>query len=115
MIDWRVLQKLANGKPEKIRGFALRFLESTGLGLEQMRDAATAADSQALHGLGHKFKSPARSIGALHFGDLCHALEEAGRLGNIESARSLVAALHQMFARIRAQIEQLYVPALAEP
>ena len=115
LIDWRVLQKLANDKPEKIRKFALRFLESTSVGLEQMRDAATAADRQALHGLGHKFKSPARSIGALRFGDLCHALEEAGRLGDIESARCLVAALHQMFARIRAQIEEHFAPALAEP
>lgn len=114
LIDWRVLRKLANGKPEKFRRFALRFLDSTSAGLDQMRDAAAAGDSQALHGLGHKFKSPARSIGALRFGDLCQALEDAGNLGEIERARGLVAALRQMFARLRLQVEGRFDFALAE-
>ena len=113
LIEWSVLERLANGKPEKMAKFALRFLDSTTKGLAEMRAAIENADCEALAGLGHKFKSPARSIGASGFGDICQSLERVANDRNLESARHLVSTLDQRFDELRGEIE-LRLPAMAQ-
>jgi len=113
LIEWSVLERLANGKPEKMAKFALRFLDSTTKGLAEMRAALENADCEALAGLGHKFKSPARSIGAAGFADICQSLERVANDRNLESARHLVSTIDQRFDELRGEIE-LRVPAMAK-
>ena len=112
LIEWSVLARLVNGNPEKMARFALRFLDSTTKGLAEMRAALENADCEALAGLGHKFKSPARSIGAAVFGDICQSLEQVANDRNLESARHLVSTLDQRLDELRSEIE-LRVPAMA--
>ena len=113
LIELSVLERLANGKPEKMAKFALRFLDSTTQGLAEMRAAVENADCEALAGLGHKFKSPARSIGAAGFADICQSLERVANDRNLESARHLVSTIDQRFDELRGEIE-LRVPAMAK-
>ena len=70
-----------------------------------MEAAVASGDMELLGALGHKFKSPSRSIGALAFGEHCHRLENAARAGESHVAGVLVKGLSEAYRDLRAVID----------
>jgi HPt (histidine-containing phosphotransfer) domain-containing protein len=52
----------------------------------------------------HKLKSSSRSVGAMRLGELCEALERAGRSGNGAACAALVQTVEAAFAEVDALI-----------
>jgi CheY-like chemotaxis protein len=74
-------------------------------------DMVTAMGQCAVRGewpqaadLAHKLKSSSRSVGAMRLGDLCEALERAGRGGNGPACAALVESVAASFAEVDALI-----------
>jgi HPt (histidine-containing phosphotransfer) domain-containing protein len=74
------------------------YLEQIALAVDQSRyaDAAEVA---------HKFKSSARTVGAMRLGDLCEHLEKAGRNGDSHLCRTLSARLPQELVDVSEYID----------
>jgi HPt (histidine-containing phosphotransfer) domain-containing protein len=52
----------------------------------------------------HKLKSSSRSVGAMHLGGLCEALERAGRSANAPACGALVQSVAAAFAEVLTRI-----------
>src|SRR5476649_2251161 len=81
VIDLSILAKLLGYHPHKVRKFAFKFLQNTQDGLNQMEAALARGDLAEARELGHRLKSPARTVGALGMGELLLEVEQlpAGR------------------------------------
>jgi CheY-like chemotaxis protein/HPt (histidine-containing phosphotransfer) domain-containing protein len=106
VIDLAILGHLVSDDPDKVRKFALKFLETAQKTLAEMDAAHTSGDLAALGGLGHKLKSSARTVGAMGFADLCQALESADKANDLSQAGMLLRQLHPLLERIARQVEQ---------
>ncbi len=104
VIDLSILSKMLSSDPDKVRKFSLKYLLSAKQGLEEIDAALAEANLEKLAALGHRNKSPARTVGALSYAELCQSLEKFKHGGEIEEARELVGQLHQMYERIAEQI-----------
>lgn len=104
IIDLAVLAKMVGNDPAKIRKFSLKFLESAEKGMAEIETALEKNDMAALTALGHRIKSAARSVGAIGFADLCHALEQLKEGGNVEQAREIVAQMQPLLGQIKEHI-----------
>jgi len=106
VIDLAILGHLVSDDSDKVRKFALKFLETAQKTLAEMDAAHTSGDLAALGGLGHKLKSSARTVGAMGFADLCQALESADKANDLSQAGMLLRQLHPLLERIARQVEQ---------
>ncbi|NRR32021.1 CHASE domain-containing protein [Oxalobacteraceae bacterium] len=106
LFDVAALAQTFGNKPDKMRKYALLFLESARAGLEEI-DAALAEDDVVhLAELGHRIKSSARAVGAMSFADLCLALEHVRHDADPGRARQLVEQMHALLALLREHIAQ---------
>jgi PAS domain S-box-containing protein len=103
VIDLSVLEKVIGSDPVKLRNFALRYLQSAQLGLDEIEVALRQENMAALAALGHRSKSPARTVGAHGFADLCQALEQCG---DFDQARQIVAQMRPLLERIAEYIRE---------
>jgi len=106
VIDLSVLAKSVGNDPAKLRKFALKFLESAQKGVAEIEAALEREDRAALAAAGHRLKSSSRTVGALGFADLCHALEQGKDDGNMNQARDIVARLRPLLEQIKEQINE---------
>ncbi|MET0319361.1 MAG: response regulator, partial [Duganella sp.] len=106
LFDVAALAQTFSGKPDKMRKYALLFLDSARGGMGEIDAALAAADQVQLSELGHRLKSSARAVGAMRFGNLCHALEKSRGDADIDHARALVARMHAMLLLLAPHIEQ---------
>lgn len=106
LFDVDALAQTFSGKPDKMRKYALLFLDSARGGMGEIDAALAAADRVQLSELGHRLKSSARAVGAMRFGNLCHALEKSRGDADIDHARALVARMHAMLLPLAPHIEQ---------
>jgi CheY-like chemotaxis protein len=108
VIDLSILAKLLGYHPHKVRKFAFKFLQNTQDGLNQMEAALRRGDLGALRDLGHKLKSPARTVGALGMGELLLKLEQLPADGsdadNQQQAQALLQKLWPLLEQITEQI-----------
>jgi len=108
VIDLSILAKLLGYHPHKVRKFAFKFLQNTQDGLTQMEAALRQGDLVALRDLGHKLKSPARTVGALGMGELMLELEklplDASDADNQQHAQALLQKLWPLLEQITEQI-----------
>ncbi|MBR7799635.1 PAS domain S-box protein [Undibacterium fentianense] len=104
-IQLSVLAKLVGNSPEKIGKFAKKFVDSARAGLIEIQATQAQQDLQALAALGHRLKSSARTVGALHFGELCHQLECIRDTSTIDAARVIIAELEASFVQIEKEVE----------
>jgi PAS domain S-box-containing protein len=108
VIDLSILAKLLGYHPHKVRKFAFKFLHNTQDGLTQIERALARGDLAAVRELGHRLKSPARTVGALGMGELLGELEQlsadGGREDGLGRARALLAQLWALLERITEQI-----------
>lgn len=106
IIDLAMLARIVKNNPEKIRRFAGMFLDSARQGLAEIDAALERGDREGLGAVGHRIKSPARSVGALGFAERCQALEKFQKGGNLEQAKEIVAELHALLEKITERIDQ---------
>ena len=109
IIDLSVLGKLLSYDQDKVRKFAFKFLQSTEDGLAELDKAIACGDLARVRELGHRFKSAARTVGAIGMGELFFALEKLPAGGPDEetlAARALQAQLWPLLALVTEQIMQ---------
>ncbi|SHN26679.1 PAS domain S-box-containing protein [Duganella sacchari] len=108
VIDLSILAKLLGYHPHKVRKFAFKFLQNTQDGLTQMEAALGRGDVGTLRELGHRLKSPARTVGALGMGELMLALEQLpaddSDAANAARAKALLQKLWPLLEQITEQI-----------
>jgi HPt (histidine-containing phosphotransfer) domain-containing protein len=108
VIDLSILAKLLGYHPHKVRKFAFKFLQNTQDGLNQMEAALRRGDLITLRDLGHKLKSPARTVGALGMGELLLQLEQLpaddSDADNQQRAQALLQTLWPLLEQITEQI-----------
>lgn len=106
VIELSVLEKIMGTDPAKLRKFALKFLGSAQQGLDEIEAALQQANLAGLAALGHRNKSPARTVGAMAYAELCQLLEQFKGGGDVEMARQIVAKMRPMLEQIAAQINR---------
>ena len=106
LFDLAALAQTFGGKPDKMRKYALLFVESARDGMREVDAALAQDDLVALSELGHRIKSSARAVGAMQFGNLCLALERVRSDPDTANARRLVAQMHAMLAVLDRHIAQ---------
>jgi two-component system sensor histidine kinase/response regulator len=108
VIDLSILAKLLGYHPHKVRKFAFKFLHNTQDGFNQMETALGRGDLAALRELGHRLKSPARTVGALGMGELLLQMEQLppadSDADNALRAQALLQKLWPLLERITEQI-----------
>jgi len=108
VIDLSILAKLLGYHPHKVRKFAFKFLHNTQDGLNQMESALGRGDVAALRELGHRLKSPARTVGALGMGELLLQMEQLppadSDADNTLRAQAVLEKLWPLLERITEQI-----------
>ncbi|MCU6496372.1 PAS domain S-box protein [Rugamonas sp. A1-17] len=105
VIDLSILAKLLGYHPHKVRKFAFKFLHNAQDGLAQMERALQKGDLAAVRELGHRLKSPARTVGALGMGELMLQLEQLPDEGMPE--RAAAAILAQLWVLLEQITEQI--------
>ncbi|MDP2169370.1 MAG: response regulator [Rhodocyclaceae bacterium] len=103
-LDVSVLEQLVGDDPAVIDKF-LRSFRASALGIaSEITIAIDAGQSAQAAALAHKLKSSARSFGALALGELCAAMEQAGKAGQRETLNDLrprfAAELHAVFDQL---------------
>ncbi|SFL58237.1 CHASE domain-containing protein [Rugamonas rubra] len=106
LFDVAALGQTFGNKPDKMRKYALLFLDSARDGMVEVDAALAEGDLIQLSELGHRIKSSARAVGAMSFGDLCLALEHVRHDEESGRAAQLVAQMHALLPRLREQIAQ---------
>jgi two-component system sensor histidine kinase/response regulator len=104
LIDLTSLGKMLGFDPHKINKFAQKFLNSAQQGLVEIEAALKEGNWEALAALGHRNKSPARTVGAHSYANLCQSLEQFKEGGDTETASRIVAQMHQLLKKIAVQI-----------
>jgi HPt (histidine-containing phosphotransfer) domain-containing protein len=75
--------------------------------MEAIEAALERNDLTTLGALGHHSKSPARLVGAIGFAELCQALEDNARGGDLERARAIVGQLRLLPMQIEQHIAKV--------
>ena len=107
VIDLSILAKLLSDDTAKVKKFAVKFLQSSQGGFEEMETSLAAGNVQRVRELGHRIKSAARTVGALGMAELCERLEHLAPgtpAQEMAAARPIVAALWPLLAQITEHI-----------
>ena len=100
------LGKLMGNDPAKVEKFAFKFLQSAQQGLDEIEAALQKENLAELATLGHRNKSPARTVGAQGYAELCLALEKFKGGGDIDQARKIVAEMRALLVQITDQVNK---------
>jgi PAS domain S-box-containing protein len=110
VFDQGALSLTFGGNPDKMRKYALMFLDASADGLRDIADAIAQADLERLAAIGHRLKSSARAIGALDFADSCAQLElvpQLGQAAGLAARGEALAAAASLLATLTARRAQL--------
>lgn len=80
------------------------FLDDGRNQLAAMRAAAAGDDLATLTRAAHSMKSGSLNVGALELGEVCRALEEAGRSGAVSDAETRIATIDAAFTAAAAAL-----------
>ena len=104
VIDLTVLTKMMGSDPVKVKKFALKFLLSAQQGLLEIDTALGEENMQSVAALGHRNKSPARTVGAESYAELCQLLEQCRETEKIAQAGEIVAKMRRLLQEIEVEI-----------
>ena len=117
VFDQAALALTFGGNADKMRKYALMFLDASHDGLEDIAEAVKQGDLERLAALGHRLKAAARAVGALDFAATCAQLEQleplarlmpASAPGDAGSGRAAaLAAAQSLLATLAARRQQL--------
>ncbi|HEV7815385.1 MAG TPA: Hpt domain-containing protein, partial [Janthinobacterium sp.] len=106
MLDLAALAQTFGDRQDKMRKYALLFLDAARGSLAEINEAAERGDLERLADLGHRTKSSAKAVGAMRFAALCHALEGLRHSGDVAGALLVVGQLQPLLDRLSEQIIQ---------
>jgi len=109
-VDVNVLKALVGDDEAMIREFLHDFRLSVASIAVELRTACAAARTAAAGALAHKLKSSSRSVGALALGELCAAMEKAGKAGDAETLAVLLPRFEQELASVEGFLERMAQP-----
>ena len=104
-VDVNVLKALVGDDEATIREFLHDFRLSAAKIAAELRAACAAGETATAGALAHKLKSSARSVGALALGELCAAMEKAGKGGDAETLAALLPQFEQELAGVQGFLE----------
>jgi signal transduction histidine kinase/DNA-binding response OmpR family regulator len=107
IIDLAMLAELAGSDRKKLGETANKFVASLQKDMEAIEAALERNDLPALGALGHYSKTPARTVGAIGFANLCQALEDNAHDGNMERARDIVEQLRLLPVQIEEHVAKV--------
>ena len=105
LLDLAALSTTFGGNQDKMRKYALLFLDFSQRMLGDVDDAVERGDHQRLAELGQRMKASARAVGATGFAQLCSELEELGEADNPDPG-AIVARMKPMLAQLGEVIER---------
>ena len=94
-------------RPETVREFLSDYRDSTRQLATEIGAARAAGDMRQIGAIVHKLKSSSRSVGALALGDLCAALENDCRAGELDAVLRGLARFDAALLAVGARIGQL--------
>jgi CheY-like chemotaxis protein len=102
------LQDLVGDNPALHKRLLEKFLRSAQQQVTELLAACAVNDAPTVQAVAHPLKSAARTVGALALGELCQALETAGRAGDTAActqlAVDLAPALHAVSVEINGHL-----------
>jgi PAS domain S-box-containing protein len=102
------LQDLVGDNPALHKRLLEKFLRSAEQQVTDLLAACAVNDAPTVQAVAHPLKSAARTVGALALGELCQALETAGRAGDTAActqlAVDLAPALHAASVKINGHL-----------
>jgi PAS domain S-box-containing protein len=102
-----VLKALVGEDPAVLRDVLQDFMASTARIAAELRVACAAGRVAAARAAGHRLKSAARAVGALEFGELCEALENAGAAGDVAALAERLPLFDAQIAAVNVSISQM--------
>jgi CheY-like chemotaxis protein len=102
-VDLAVLiDHIGSDAPDMLRKYAGMFVESACTGLAQLKQALEDGDTPAIAAIAHRIKSPAKTVGAMAFAEICQTLE---RTTDLQVATKLCSDLQSMLEAIETEID----------
>lgn len=108
-VDLNYLRQIAHNDAEKVRKFALIFLDSAHETLAEMHKAFVQDDINTISQQAHKLKSAARAIGAETFAEKCETIEKAGKENDADVIAGLLPELASDLHQITLQVKQAII------
>ena len=99
-LDVNVLKALVGDDPAVIREFLGDFRLSAAKTAAELKAACDGGQARQAGALAHKLKSSARLVGALALGELCAAMERAGKAGDMDALVALLPEFGRELARV---------------
>jgi HPt (histidine-containing phosphotransfer) domain-containing protein len=100
-----VLARLIGDDEAMIEMFLAEYRSSLLDSARQMQAARAAGDWKGVGEVAHRLKSASRSVGALQLGELCAALEAAGRANRPADAEKLMQGFGDAVDAVSSAIE----------
>jgi len=104
--DPQALGRLVGNNTVLQKQLLTKFLNNIHNHRSALDTARTHGDLQGLTGVAHTLKSAARTVGAMALGELCQALESAGRAGDGPGCQQLAKDLPDAMAQATQEINQ---------
>jgi two-component system sensor histidine kinase/response regulator len=102
-----VLERLVGDDPELIREFLHDFRGSAARISVELRAACAASQTRAAAAAAHKLKSSAFAVGAFALAELCAAMEEEGKAGDVEALGVLLPRFEAAMSAVEIHLESL--------
>ncbi|WP_377705658.1 CHASE domain-containing protein [Pseudoduganella sp. UC29_71] len=106
LFDISALAQTFGNKHDKMRKYALMFLDAARDGMVEVNQAMADNDMARLAELGHRIKSSARAVGAMSFAELCLALEHLHSDAAPAEAQHIVAQMQALLDVLKDHIAQ---------
>ncbi|TAN49766.1 MAG: PAS domain S-box protein [Methylococcaceae bacterium] len=105
-LDVSVLEGLVGNDPAIIQEFLRDFRLSAARIASELKTACHNGQTTQTGALAHKLKSSARSVGALALGDLCAAMEQAGKAGQAQTLLDLLPRFEVEMAAVDSYLRR---------
>ena len=104
-VDVGVLRALVGDDPAVIGELLHDFRVNAAKSAAELKAACGSGQTAQAGALAHKFKSSARSVGALALGEWCARIEQAGEAGDTDVLAALMSGLEQEMLRVEADLQ----------
>jgi PAS domain S-box-containing protein len=99
-VDIGALEALVGSDPSVVQEFLWEFAAGAAQAGSELAAACRAQQPQQVALIAHRFKSSARSIGALGLGELCAGLEVAATAADLAALAAMLPAFERELARV---------------
>ncbi|MCC8997665.1 MAG: response regulator [Nitrosomonas sp.] len=106
-VDVQVLEKLVGDDPAMIQEMLLDFRASAEKIATELHAAYQASQFTKAGSLAHKLKSSSHSVGALALGELCAAMEQAGKKNDAAELAVLLPQFDVQLVEVKAYLDTL--------